>query len=138
MSLSYSFHPSFFQDFLFFTLSIFPFSCGEYNEVWYLILAWIPVSYCFSCGSLVLFSKVSSASLISQSGSFALLLVIVSTVIDLAIYSGSWTTMNTASGPGVKGTSFTAIPQFSKIINIRLRYNWLWSSGSSIILNFKF
>ena len=32
----------------------------------------IPVSYCLFCGPLILFSKVSSASTISQSGSFAL------------------------------------------------------------------
>ena len=32
----------------------------------------IPVSYCHSYGPLILFSKVSSTSIISQSGSFAL------------------------------------------------------------------
>ena len=34
-----------------------------------------------------------------------------------AIYSDSWSTMDTASEPGVRGTSFRAIPQSIKIIN---------------------
>ena len=43
----------------------------------------IPVSYCFSCGLLILFSNVSSASLIGQSGSFALPAVIGCTGVAL-------------------------------------------------------
>ena len=43
----------------------------------------IPVSYCLSYGPLILFSKVSSASLISQSGSFALPAVMGCTGIAL-------------------------------------------------------
>ena len=54
----------------------------------------IPVSYCLSCGLLILFSKVSSASLVSQSGSFALQVVMGCTAyrdcIAPAIYSDSW------------------------------------------------
>ena len=37
--------------------------------------------------------------------------------IALAIYSDSWATMDTASRPGVRGTSFRVIPQSIKIIN---------------------
>ena len=73
----------------------------------------IPVSYCLSYGPLILFSKVSSASLISQSGSSAL-----PVVITPAIYSEWWATMDTASGPEIRGTSFRAIPQSTKIMII--------------------
>ena len=40
-----------------------------------------------------------------------------------AICSDSWATMDTASGPGVRGTSFRAIPQFIKIIHRILQRN---------------
>ena len=67
----------------------------------------IPVSYCVSYGPLILFSKVSSASLICQSGSFELPALMVCTGFALLPRS----TMDTASEPGVRGTSFRAIPQ---------------------------
>ena len=75
----------------------------------------ISVFYCLSCGPLTLFSKFSSATLISQSGSFALLVWDVQWLHCL--YSDSWATMDTASEPSFRGTSFRAIPHFIKIIN---------------------
>ena len=45
--------------------------------------AWDPSSYCLFCDPLILFSKVSSASLISHSGSFAQPVVMGCTVIAL-------------------------------------------------------
>ena len=50
----------------------------------------IPVSYCLSCGPLILFSKVSSASLISQSGSNGM----YRDYIAFAVYSNSQATMD--------------------------------------------
>ena len=77
----------------------------------------ISVSYCLSCGPHILFSKVSSASLIIQSVSCAL----------PAIYSDSWATMDTVSEPGVEGTSFRAISQFITIIEAFLMALLLFS-----------
>ena len=64
----------------------------------------IPVLYCLSCGPLLLFYKVSSASLISQSSSFALTAVMGCTGIALFPRStlDSRATMDTASSPGLE------------------------------------
>ena len=74
----------------------------------------------FLVGPLVLFSKVSSASQISQSGSFTLPVVIGCEGISYIapIYSDWWATMHIASGPGVRGPSIKVIAQSIKIIII--------------------
>ena len=54
--------------------------------------------------------------------------------IAFAIYSDSWATMDTASGPGVRGTFFKAIPQSIKIINLLFIY---WTSINYIIVGAK-
>ena len=89
----------------------------RYNEIWKFSLDGIPVFYCLSYGPLLLFFKVSSASLISQSGSFALPAVMRCRGIALFSWSADWwATMDTASGPGVRGSSFREISQSIKII----------------------
>ena len=45
--------------------------------------AWDPRTYCLSCGPIILLSKVSSASLTTQSGSFELSAVMGCTGIAL-------------------------------------------------------
>ena len=67
-------------------LSIFQFSCGVQWNLLVDPLHGIPVSYCLSYGPFISFSKVSFASLISQSGSFALPAVMGCT--GIAVYSG--------------------------------------------------
>ena len=76
----------------------------------------ILVSYCLSCGTLTLFSKVSSASLIKQSGSLSLPAVIGCTGIALLSQSTLthrllWTLCFRAWG---RGAFFWAIPQSVK------------------------
>ena len=83
----------------------------------------IPVSDCLSCGPLIFISKVSSAPLISQSGSFALPAVMGCT--GVALLSQSTLTHNynghSASEPGDRGTSFCEIPQSIKQTTMTLR-----------------
>ena len=68
----------------------------------------ISVPYYLSYGPLILFSKGSSASLTWQYCILALPVVMGYTGIAI---------MDTASEPGVRGTSFRAISQFIEIIN---------------------
>ena len=71
---------------MYFTYSSFNLSVLMRRIQWNLVvdpLHGIPVSYCLSYGPLLLFSKVSSASLINQSYSFALPAVMVCTGIAL-------------------------------------------------------
>ena len=96
------------------------------------LLHGIPVFYCLSYEPLILFSNVSSASLISQSGSFALPAVMGCTGIALLprYTLTACVTIDTASELGVRVT-FWAISQSIIINKICGRTNLLINNNVS-------
>ena len=106
---------------LFLTLSLFLFSCRGYNEIWELTHCMrSPFPIAFLVRPLYYFSRFLFAFLISESGTTGFALPVVMGCRGIALISPStvsWATMDTASGPGVRGTFFTAIPQSIKISN---------------------